>query len=35
VELYLMRTAKVDDVQTYYRLQTIPGIGKVLALLLL
>lgn len=35
VELYLVRTAKVDDVQTYHRLQTIPGVGKVLALILL
>jgi transposase len=35
VELYLTRTAKVDDVQTYHRLQTIPGVGKVLALVLL
>jgi transposase len=35
LELYLTRTAKVDDVQTYHRLQTIPGVGKVLALLLL
>lgn len=35
VELYLTRTAKVDDVQTYHRLQTVPGIGKVLALVLL
>jgi transposase len=35
VELYLTRTAKVDDVQTYHRLQTIPGVGKVLALILL
>jgi transposase len=35
LELYLTRTAKVDDVQTYQRLQTIPGVGKVLALLLL
>jgi transposase len=35
VELYLVRTAKVDDVQTYHRLQTIPGVGKVLALVLL
>jgi transposase len=34
LELYLTRTAKVDDVQTYHRLQTIPGVGKVLALLL-
>src|SRR5262245_15512160 len=35
VELYLTRTAKVDAVQTYHRLQTIPGVGKVLALILL
>jgi len=35
VELYLVRTAKVDDVQTYHRLQTIPGVGKILALILL
>lgn len=31
----MTRTAKVDDVQTYHRLQTIPGVGKVLALILL
>ena len=35
LELYLTRTAKVDNVQTYHRLQTIPGVGKVLALVLL
>jgi transposase len=35
LELYLTRTAKVDDVQTYQRLQTVPGIGKVLGLVLL
>src|SRR4029077_1563718 len=35
LELYLVRTAKVEDVQTYHRLQTIPGVGKVLALILL
>jgi len=35
LELYLTRTAKVDDVQTYYRLRSIPGVGKVLALILL
>ena len=35
LERYLTRTAKVDDVQTYHRLQTIPGVGKVLALILL
>jgi transposase len=33
LELYLTRTAKVDDVQTYHRLQAIPGVGKVLALI--
>ncbi len=35
LELYRVRTAKVEDVQTYHRLQTIPGVGKVLALILL
>ncbi len=35
VESYLTRTAQVDDVQTYQRLQTIPGVGKILALMLL
>jgi transposase len=35
VELYLTRTAKVDDVQTFYRLRSIPGVGKTLALILL
>lgn len=35
LELYLKRTAKVDDVQTYTRLQTIPGVGPILALVLL
>jgi transposase len=35
VELYLTRTAKVDDPQAYFRLQTIAGIGKILALVLL
>lgn len=35
LELYLTRTAKVDDVQTYTRLQTIHGVGKILALVLL
>src|SRR5262249_28550943 len=27
LELFLTRTAKVDDVQTFHRLQTIPGVG--------
>jgi transposase len=35
LELYLQRTAKVDDPQTYHRLQSIPGVGKILALVLL
>jgi len=35
LELYLTRTAKIDRVQTYQRLQTIPGVGKLLALILL
>lgn len=35
LELYLVRTAKVDDLQTFYRLQSIPGVGKVLGLILL
>jgi transposase len=35
LELYLTRTAKVDDPQTYQRLRSIPGVGSVLALILL
>jgi transposase len=35
LELYLTRTAKVEDVQTYQRLRTVPGVGPVLALVLL
>src|SRR5262249_10200397 len=35
VEWYLTRTAKVDDPQAYHRLRSIPGVGKVLALILL
>jgi transposase len=34
-ELYLTRTAKVDDVQTYHRLRTVPGVGPILGLVLL
>jgi hypothetical protein len=34
VELYLERTVKVDDADTY-RLRSIPGVGKILALVLL
>jgi len=35
VERHRTRTAKVDDVQTYHRLRTIPGVGPILALVLL
>ena len=35
LELYLTRTAKVDDVHTYQRLKTVPGLGPILALVLL
>jgi transposase len=35
VERHLTRTVQVDDVETYHRLRTIPGVGQVLALVLL
>jgi transposase len=35
LELYLTRHAKIDDPQAYHLLQTIPGVGKVLALIML
>ena len=35
LELYLTRTAKVDDPVVYHLLKTVPGIGPVLALILL
>jgi transposase len=35
VELYLTRTAKVDDAQAFARLRSIPGVGKVLGLVML
>jgi transposase len=35
LELELSRTAKVDDPQSYYLLRSVPGIGKILALVLL
>jgi transposase len=35
LELYLTRTAKVDDPQAYQRLLSIPGVGKILALIFL
>jgi transposase len=35
LELHLTRTAKVHDVHTFYRLRSVPGIGQILALVLL
>ena len=35
LELYLERTVKIDDASTFYRLRSIPGVGKILALTLL
>jgi transposase len=35
LELQLSRSAKVDDPQSYYLLRSIPGIGKILALVML
>ena len=35
VELYLTRTAKTHDVQPFARLQSVPGIGQILALVIL
>lgn len=35
LERHLHRHAKIDDAKTYERLQSIPGIGKILALILL
>ena len=35
LELYLTRSAKVDDPQAYARLRSVPGVGPVLALVLL
>jgi transposase len=35
LELYLTRHAKVDDPNMFYRLRSIPGIGKILALTLM
>ena len=35
LELHLAQTAKVHDVNAYYRLRSVPGIGKILALVLL
>jgi transposase len=35
VELHIVKAAKQHDAQTLYRLQTVPGIGKILSLVLL
>ncbi len=35
IELYLTQHAKIDDPQTFARLQTVPGIGPILALVFL
>ena len=35
VELYITRTAKMHDGQTFTRLQSVPGIGQMLALVML
>jgi len=35
VELYITRTAKVHDGQTFSRLQSVPGVGQILALVIL
>jgi transposase len=35
LELHLAQTAKVHDVNAFYRLRSVPGIGKILALVLL
>ena len=34
-ELYMTRSAKAHDVQTFSRLQSVPGIGQILALVIL
>jgi transposase len=34
LELYILKTAKQHDVNTLYLLQTLPGIGKILSLVL-
>jgi len=35
LELYLERSAKIDDPQAFFRLQTIPGVGRIIALTML
>ena len=35
LDLYLEQNAKVDDPDTFYRLMTIPGVGRILAMTIL
>src|SRR5688572_28037153 len=35
LELYIVRTAKVHDSDTFHRLRSIPGVGKILAMTIL
>ena len=35
VELYITKSAKVHDVNAFHRLRSVPGIGKILALVIL
>ena len=35
LELHIVKTAKAHDANTFYRLQSVPGIGKILSLVLL
>jgi transposase len=35
VELYITKTAKVHDVDAFHRLRSVPGIGKILTLVIL
>ena len=35
LELHIERSAKVDDPQTLFRLQAIPGVGRILAMTML
>jgi transposase len=35
LELHIVKSAKQHDVHTFYRLRSIPGVGKILALVLL
>ncbi len=35
VELYITKTAKAHDVDAFHRLRSVPGIGKILALVIL